>query len=127
MKNKDFKITQFQPPGPKFYTLDENTTFDNGPLVSECTFDYNHLLDIPFMPSQCGNHENRHVYWVSDKELDYKIHAQTNGIPLSDNFYVELVYKIKSDNDNTILKVYANIKFLKSFALKSTVESSTWK
>ena len=27
MNNKDFKITKFDPPGPKYYTLDENITF----------------------------------------------------------------------------------------------------
>ncbi len=34
LKNKDFKITNFEPQGPKYYTLDENITFENGPLVS---------------------------------------------------------------------------------------------
>lgn len=55
LKNKDFKITKFDPPGPKYFTLDENTTFENGPLVSECKYDYKHLLDMPFLPSECGN------------------------------------------------------------------------
>lgn len=46
---------------------------------------------------------------------------------MSQNFYVELLYRITEEGENTKMKVYARIHFLKSFALKSTVESSTWK
>ena len=49
----NYKTTPYAPPGPKFYSLDDNFTFVNAPLISERTNVYEvPLPPIPFMPKK---------------------------------------------------------------------------
>lgn len=52
----NYKTTQYNPPGPKFYSSQEGSTFINTPLVSDRTNEYEvPLPPIPFMPKTCIN------------------------------------------------------------------------
>lgn len=62
----NYKNSKYCPPGPKFYTMEEGTTFVNCPLYSERINEYEVLLPpIPFMPKSCNSKETVKLYWIS--------------------------------------------------------------
>lgn len=62
----NYTTTPYKPPGPKFYSLEEGSTFDNCPLFSERINSYEiNLPPIPFMPKTAQTTEQVKLYWIS--------------------------------------------------------------
>ena len=91
----NYSTTPYNPPGPKFYSLEEGKTFVNTPLFSERTNNYDvPLPPIPFMPKTCQSTEQVRIYWLSNTELDYVIRSESRGAPAADTFYLNFVHRV---------------------------------
>lgn len=67
--NYNWVAEKFDKPGPEFYSLDKEVSFENCPLFSTRKITYNHPMKpsaIPFMPKFCNNTDTRKMYWVSN-------------------------------------------------------------
>ena len=90
--NFNQSFTKFEPPGPGYYTGNEEVNFTNCPVYSERIIEYDHSMPkIPFLPDACHNKQTVRVFWVSDEEFHYMEINITNGAPMVDNFYVTLI------------------------------------
>ena len=120
-----YVTTPYTPPGPKFYTMEEDRTFENTPLFSERTNTYEvPLPPIPFMPKVAQNTEQVKIYWLSNTELDYVFRCDSKA-PMGDCFYLTFVHRIVQKGSAVEIKVYFNYFFVKDTSMKGMITSKS--
>ena len=66
-KNYNFEITEWDHPGPEFYSQIPEHKFDTSPFSSKRKTEQDHNLPyIPFFPKNCHCVENAEIFWISD-------------------------------------------------------------
>ena len=121
----NYTTTPYSPPGPKFYSLEEDRTFINTPLFSERSNSYDVTLPpIPFMPKFAQSIEQVKMYWISDTELDYTFRCDSKA-PMGDTFYLNFVHRIVQKEKNVHISIYFNYTFVKDTSMKGMISSKS--
>ena len=122
----NYSIVKYDPPGPKFYSLEEGRTFANTPLVSTRLNEYEvPLPPIPFMPKTCINNETVKIYWISHEQFDYLIRSQSKGAPFADTFFLNIFHRVVKRDKGVEIKIYYKITFVKEGGMRGMIISKS--
>ncbi len=121
------EAARYDQPGPKFYTLDENTTFENAPLSSKRELEYDQPVDLPLVSSGKVHVTEKHtIYWISDAKFRYDIESRTTGAPFTDTFFVRVSYFVEQNGEKCDFAIRSRIIWISSpFGVKGAIENTT--
>jgi hypothetical protein len=89
--------SKYDKEGPYFFTQsNKDITFLNCPLVSVRIAELDHPLPpIPFLPKAVHCKSEESIFWISDKELQYKADVSSYGSKMMESLYTSTLYYIK--------------------------------
>lgn len=113
--------TKYDQIGPYFYTgINKDITFLNCPLKSNRESEFDHPLPpIPFLPKSTHCKSEESMYWISNKELQYKADVRSYGNKMMESFYTSTMYVVKEDGENVSIEVLCKVEFKKDATMKS--------